>query len=47
MFHAKVDNDTMKRVTTTFTSKSSTIRVLFSTIAFGMDIQIQDVDAGR
>lgn len=44
MFHAKVDADTVQRVTSLFTQTESVIRVLFTTIAFGMGIQIDDVD---
>ena len=44
MFHAKHKTDTKETILTSFTKADGSIRVLFSTIAFGMGIQIPDID---
>ena len=44
MYHAHHKPETKDRILQTFTDERSTIRVLFSTIAFGMGVQIPDID---
>lgn len=44
MYHAHLDNKTRDRILNNFIHENSKIRILFSTIAFGMGIQIKDVD---
>jgi superfamily II DNA helicase RecQ len=44
MYHSKSDSGSVERIMTDFPKKDSHIRLLFSTIAFGMGVQIDDVD---
>ncbi len=44
MYHANIDEDTRNRIVETFVKVDSHIRVVVATIAFGMGIQIEDVD---
>ena len=44
MFHAKHKPETKESILTSFKKVGSHIRVLFSTVAFGMGVQIPDVD---
>ena len=44
MFHANTDSDTKTRIMEDFTLTSSNIKVLISTVAFGMGVNIRDVD---
>ncbi|XP_014672566.1 PREDICTED: ATP-dependent DNA helicase RecQ-like, partial [Priapulus caudatus] len=44
MFHSKADQESMERIMTNFPKEDSHIRLLFATIAFGMGVQINDVD---
>ena len=44
MYHGHIDEHSDKRILTEFASKSSNIRVLFSTIKLGMGIDIRDID---
>ncbi|XP_014673008.1 PREDICTED: ATP-dependent DNA helicase Q-like 3 [Priapulus caudatus] len=44
MFHAKTDTKTKNRIMQDFISPSSIIKVLISTVAFGLGIDIRDVD---
>ena len=43
MYHRSIDNDSAQRIIEDFKKKDSEIRCLFSTIAFGMGIQIPDI----
>ena len=43
MFHKSIDHVTSQKILDTFKNRDSQLRVLFSTIAFGMGIQIPDV----
>ena len=44
MFHAHHKPETKERILNTFKSTASNIRVLLSTVAFSMGIQIPDID---
>ena len=44
MFHAHHKPETKERILSTYKDQRGSIRVLFSTIAFGMGIQIPDID---
>ena len=43
MYHAKLDNETKKRVMRGI-SEDGKIKLLFATIAFGLGIDIKDID---
>lgn len=43
MFHKTIDQDSSERILDDFTSTNSTLRCLFSTVAFDVGIQITDV----
>lgn len=43
MYHAKVDTSDKTQILQSFRSKQGTTRVLFSTIAFGMGVDISDI----
>ena len=43
MFHRTIDSDSYERIVNTFKSPDSPIRCLFSTVAFGLGIQIPDI----
>ena len=44
MFHANTDEDTKERIMTDFSSEDGKIEVLIFTIAFGMGINVKDID---
>ncbi|KAJ8304519.1 hypothetical protein KUTeg_018102 [Tegillarca granosa] len=44
MFHANTDESSKTRLLETFISVNSKIRVLISTVAFGMDVNVPDVE---
>ena len=44
MFHANTDTESKKRILEEFTKAGSNIKVLISTVAFGMDVNITDID---
>ena len=44
MFHSRSDSETSKRILEEFPKPESKIKLLFSTIAFGMGVQLSDID---
>ena len=44
MFHAHTDEDSKQRIMEHFVSKDGNLKVLISTVAFGMGVNIRDVD---
>ena len=44
IYHGQVGNATQKRITEVFSQTTSTTRILFSTVGFGMRVDIKDVD---
>jgi superfamily II DNA helicase RecQ len=45
MYHAHIDTDSRDRILSEFQKPQGHLRLLFATVAFGMGIQITDVDA--
>ena len=43
MFHASLDKKSHERITSAFKTSNSKIRILISTVAFGMGVQINDI----
>ncbi|XP_071500236.1 ATP-dependent helicase wrn-1-like [Diadema antillarum] len=44
MFHASTDIDSQERISMNFSSKGSTLRCVIATIAFGLGVDVPDVD---
>ena len=44
MFHSKADQETVSRIMNDFPKEESVIRLLFSTVAFGLGVQIDSID---
>ena len=44
MFHSSISKDAESRILEEFPKEASTIRCVVSTIAFGMGVQINDID---